>query len=89
MFSLTSRLDHLTDHDLEQYYLGILGEGAELAALEEHLLGCPECVARAEASDAYVDAIRSALLRSGDPPQALMPRNSAVRARRPSPDCCR
>jgi len=51
---------HLTDTDLERYYLGMVTDGAELATLEEHLLVCPACVDRAEASDAYVDVVRAA-----------------------------
>ena len=51
---------HLTDTDLERYYLGMVTEEAELAALEEHLLVCPACNERAEASDDYVDALRAA-----------------------------
>ena len=52
--------NHLTDTDLERYYLGMMTDEAELPALEEHLLACPACVARAEASDEYVDAVRAA-----------------------------
>ena len=29
---------HLSDTDLERYHLGMIFEGPELAALEEHLL---------------------------------------------------
>lgn len=56
-------MEHISDHDLERYYLGMIREGPELAALEEHLLWCGECVDRAEESDAYVDAIRAAIIR--------------------------
>jgi hypothetical protein len=41
---------HISDEDLERYYLGMVKEESELAPLEEHLLACPHCVARAEAS---------------------------------------
>jgi len=34
---------------------------AELASLEEHLPACPACVARAESTQDYVDALRAAL----------------------------
>ena len=34
----------------------------ELAALEEHYLGCPECAKRAEESADYVDAIRAGMI---------------------------
>jgi len=65
-----SNLSHITDHDFERYYLGMIKDQQELAILEEHLLGCNQCVERAEESDRYVDAIRRALLRLGqDPPE--------------------
>ena len=32
---------------------------ADLALLEEHYLGCPECAERAEESADYVDAMRA------------------------------
>ena len=35
----------------------------EIATVEEHLLACPACVARAEASDRYIDRLRTALVR--------------------------
>lgn len=55
---------HISDHDLERYYLGMIaGDSAEEIALEEHLLGCPECAARAEANDRYVDAIQGAIIK--------------------------
>ena len=34
-------------------------------ALEEHLLICGECVDRAQASDAYIEGIRAALVKGG------------------------
>ena len=39
--------EHVTDHDLERYHLGMIVEEAELAALEEHLLACSPAGARA------------------------------------------
>lgn len=56
-------MEHISDDDLERYYLGMITDEAELARLEEHLLGCSVCVKRAEESDAYVDAIRAAIIR--------------------------
>jgi hypothetical protein len=53
---------HLSDHDLERYYLGMVTDEAELASLEEHLLACAECMERAEETEEYVDAIRRAML---------------------------
>ena len=47
---------HASDHDLERYHLGMVS-GAELDALEEHIIGCPACAdGAAEAAD-YVDAM--------------------------------
>jgi hypothetical protein len=54
---------HITDTDLERYYLGMIPEGLELDALEEHLLICWECVDRAEKTEAYVDAIRAGIIK--------------------------
>jgi hypothetical protein len=55
-------MNHISDHDLERYYLGMVTDEVELAALEEHYLGCPACAKRAEESTQYVDAIRAALV---------------------------
>ena len=54
---------HLSDHDLERYYLGMVTKEDELAPLEEHLLACPFCVARAEETQDYVDDVRVAAIR--------------------------
>ena len=54
-------VNHISDHDLERYYLGMVKDEAELASLEEHLLACPACVKRAESTQDYVDALRAAL----------------------------
>lgn len=55
-------IEHISDHDLERYYLGIVTDEAELAPLEEHLLWCAWCVERAEQTQDYVDAMRVAML---------------------------
>ena len=55
-------VNHVSDHDLERYYLGMVKDEAELASLEEHLLACPACVERAESTQDYVDAVRAALV---------------------------
>jgi hypothetical protein len=52
--------DHIDDHDLERYHLGMVKNEAELAALEEHLLWCGVCIDRAEVAAQYVDAVRAA-----------------------------
>ena len=54
---------HASDDDLERYYLGMIVDEKDLAILEEHLLICPECIKRAEASDAYVNQIRAAIVK--------------------------
>jgi hypothetical protein len=56
-------IHHITDYDLERYYLGMMPEdGAEEAAVEEHLLWCERCAARAEHNDNYVDTIRAGII---------------------------
>jgi hypothetical protein len=55
-------MDHLSDHDLERYHLGMIVDEAELAPFEEHLLACFFCVRRAEETADYVDAIRSGII---------------------------
>jgi hypothetical protein len=62
----TERLEeHVSDDALENYHLGKVAEGSELAPLEEHLLGCPYCAERAEKTAQYVDALRAALISAG------------------------
>ena len=57
-------MEHISDHDLERYYLGMVPNGSpEEEAIEEHLLWCRECVARAAVSDRYVDAVRAEIIR--------------------------
>jgi len=56
------RMEHISDHDLERYHLGMVKAQAELAALEQHYLGCPECAERAEEAADYVDALRAAII---------------------------
>lgn len=56
---------HISDHDLDRYCLGMITEECELAPLEEHILACPECAVRAEATQAYVDAVRAAAIKGG------------------------
>jgi hypothetical protein len=66
IFQLEDR--HVSDHDLERYHLGMIPDGPELDALEEHLLVCGECVDRAEETANYVDAMRAGIVRSQDNP---------------------
>lgn len=56
-------MEHISNHDLERYHLGMV-TGAELDALEDHLIGCNQCAdLAAEAAD-YVDALRVAIIRA-------------------------
>ena len=55
-------MEHVSDHDLERYHLGMVVDEAELAPLEEHLLACPGSVERAEETAAYVDILRAAII---------------------------
>lgn len=52
---------HITDGDLERYAMGTMEDEGQLAILEEHLLVCGQCIDRAEAAEAYVQAMRTAL----------------------------
>lgn len=54
--------EHLRDEVLEHYLLGILPED-RLPAIEEHLLFCPTCIARAESMDGFITLMRKALER--------------------------
>jgi hypothetical protein len=56
-------MDHIDDHDLERYHLGMVTEEQDLRRIEEHLLWCGDCIRRAEESADYVDAIRAGLIR--------------------------
>jgi len=55
-------MEHPSDTTLEFYYLGMIADGTDLAALEEHLLWCSECVKRAAETQDYVDAVRAAII---------------------------
>jgi hypothetical protein len=52
---------HITEEDLERFYLGMIKDEAELAPLEEHLLACQSCLERAEETQHRVDLIRAAI----------------------------
>jgi len=58
-------MEHISDHDLERYYLGMIATEPELREIEEHLLWCRSCLDRCEATESYVDAIRKAAIVSG------------------------
>jgi len=52
---------HISDEDLERYCLGMVTDEAELAPLEEHLLGCHFCIDRAQGMQKQIKVIRDAL----------------------------
>ena len=54
-------MNHISDHDLERYHLGMV-TGPELDALEEHYIGCGVCADRAADVAEYVDAVRAAII---------------------------
>ncbi len=55
-------MEHISDHDLERYHLGMVLDEAELASLEEHLLVCSDCIDLAEKTAEYVDFLRAAVI---------------------------
>ena len=61
----TLDMEHLSDHDLEWYYLGMVTAEPDLAPLEEHILACSCCVERAEETQDYMGAIRLGLIKGG------------------------
>jgi anti-sigma factor RsiW len=53
--------DHIEENLLEQYAMGVLAEQPR-AALDEHLLGCPDCQSRLVQLDAFLAAFRPVVL---------------------------
>ena len=51
---------HLSDLDLERYYLGMVPR-RQRNAIEEHLPGCPACTARAEIAQEFASSMRAAI----------------------------
>lgn len=61
--------DHIEENLLEQYAMGDLPEQPR-AALDEHLLGCPDCQSRLVQLDAFLAAFRPAVLQMQKQPVA-------------------
>ena len=59
----TNSVNHISELDLERYYLGMVKDEGELASLEDHLVACPACVERAASTQDYVNTIRAALMK--------------------------
>jgi hypothetical protein len=55
-------MEHISNHDLERYHLGMVVDEADLAVLEEHLLWCEYCVDRTTETADYVDRLRAAII---------------------------
>jgi hypothetical protein len=66
----------IAERDLERYHLGLIPEGPELDALEEHLLSCHDCNDHAEEVQIYVDAMRAGLVK-GNLSKAIEPGTGA------------
>jgi hypothetical protein len=47
-------VNHISNHNLERRYLGMITDESESAPLEEHLLACPACVEPAESTQDYM-----------------------------------
>jgi hypothetical protein len=53
---------HISHHDLERYHIGMVCDETELCAIEQHLIGCEQCVRRAEETADYIDLTRTAII---------------------------
>jgi hypothetical protein len=51
----------VSSHDSERHYLRMVTEEEELAALEEHLLGCHVCLDLVLETERYVGTIRASV----------------------------
>ena len=61
---LTLTTTHISDHDLEQYYLGsVLAPEGE--AIEQHLTNCNVCLERMADVECFVGFVQSGVLRAG------------------------
>ena len=56
---------HLSIDDMERYHLGQIQEPQELAAVEEHLLWCQDCLDHMEAIEHFIDMVRAGLVSGG------------------------
>jgi len=50
---------HISTTDVERYYLDAIIEPQEVAALEEHLEWCQECLDRLGAVEAFIDRVKA------------------------------
>ena len=57
---------HISVHDAERYYLGMVTGEEELAPLEEHLLWCHACLDLVQGTENYVDTTQVGLLNTSE-----------------------
>lgn len=55
-------MDHISDHDLERFHLGMVQDETEFDLIEGHLLWCSQCIDAAKETAHYVDAMRVAII---------------------------
>jgi len=51
---------HISDEALERYVMGAVKDEGQLAAMEEHLLVCAQCIGRADEAQEYVGTMKAA-----------------------------
>jgi hypothetical protein len=57
---------HISTHDAERYYLGMVTEEEQLAPLEEHLLWCCGCLDLVQETEDFIDTIQVGLLNTSE-----------------------
>jgi anti-sigma factor RsiW len=58
---------HLSDGDLERYVSGMMHHDAEVAWVEKHLYGCPECADRLTTIQDHIDDPDGGSLETSEP----------------------
>jgi predicted anti-sigma-YlaC factor YlaD len=56
-------VNHISEENLERYYLGTVANSVDSDTIEEHLLWCEECQDRHIATESYINTLRIALRR--------------------------
>ena len=56
-----SDTSHISDDELEAYYMGTVAE-SELVRIVEHLVWCTNCLRRLDFTEGYIDAMRRATI---------------------------
>ena len=51
---------HISDDDLERYWLHMVPDGPEIDLIQKHLLECQQCLDRAREARDYVKAMKAA-----------------------------